>query len=322
MSSTTSTRGSAERWGPLWGSEPRDWAANEDQQRPTYEEAIRQVGIEEGSSVLDIGCGSGVFLRLAADRGAHVSGLDASEALIEVAHERVPEADLRVGEMEALPFADDTFDLVTGFNSFFFAADMTAALREAGRVAKPGAAVVIQVWGRPERNDLEAAKEVMRPFLPAPPPDAPTPPPLWSPGVLEQLATEALTPERAFDTQVGVRVSGRRGAGPRPARSGGPRPARRRTAWRARGGDPRGARAVPHFQRRLRPRERVPLPRRAGLTHRVSLAGMPRGQTPGHGRRRRGRLVARSGRLGATLRARARTTGARARGRSPGGGGA
>jgi SAM-dependent methyltransferase len=201
MSSTTSTRGSAERWGPLWGSEPRDWAANEDQQRPTYEEAIRQVGIEEGSSVLDIGCGSGVFLRLAADRGAHVSGLDASEALIEVAHERVPEADLRVGEMEALPFADDTFDLVTGFNSFFFAADMTAALREAGRVAKPGAAVVIQVWGRPEKNDLEAAKEVMRPFLPAPPPDAPQPPPLWSPGVLERLATEAgLTPERAFDT--------------------------------------------------------------------------------------------------------------------------
>jgi SAM-dependent methyltransferase len=150
------------------------------------------VGIEEGWSVLDIGCGSGVFLRLAADRGAHVSGLDASEALIEVARERVPEADLRVGEMEALPFGDDTFDLVT------------AALREAGRVAKPGkpgAAVVIQVWGRPEKNDLEAAKEVMRPFLPAPPPDAPTPPPFWSPGVLEQLATEAgLTPERAFET--------------------------------------------------------------------------------------------------------------------------
>ena len=186
MSSTTPTRGSAERWGPLWGSEPRAWAA-----------------------VLDIGCGSGVFLRLAADRGAHVFGLDASEALIEVARERVPEADLRVGEMEALPLGDDTFDLVTGFNSFFFAADMTAALREAGRVAKPGAAVVIQVWGRPEKNDLEAAKVVMRPFLPAPPPGSPQPPALWSPGVLQQIATDAgLMPERTFDTswayQIGV----------------------------------------------------------------------------------------------------------------------
>jgi len=49
--------------------------------------------------------------------------------------------------MEDLPWEDDTFDLVTGFNSFFFATDMIAALREAGRVARPGAPVVIQVWG-------------------------------------------------------------------------------------------------------------------------------------------------------------------------------
>jgi len=44
-----------------------------------------------------------------------------------------------------LLYEDDTYDLVTGFNSFFFANDMVAALREAGRVAKPGAPVVIQV---------------------------------------------------------------------------------------------------------------------------------------------------------------------------------
>ncbi|HWB56340.1 MAG TPA: class I SAM-dependent methyltransferase [Gaiellaceae bacterium] len=202
MPSTTSMTGSAERWGPLWGSEARDWAANEDQQRPTYEEAIRQVGVEDGASVLDIGCGSGVFLRLAADRGARAYGLDASEALIEIARERVPDGDLRVGDMEALPWADDTFDFVTGFNSFFFADDMTAALREAGRVAKPGAPVVVQVWGRPEKNDLEAAKPVFRVYLPAPPPGSPPPHSnLAEPGVLERIvATAGLTPERTFDT--------------------------------------------------------------------------------------------------------------------------
>jgi SAM-dependent methyltransferase len=103
--------------------------------------------------------------------------------------------------MEALPYADDSFDLVTGFNSFFFAADLVAALREAGRVAKPGAPVVIQVWGRPERCDLEAQKQVARRYLPPPPPDAPPPPKLWEPGVLEELASEAgLTPESTFDT--------------------------------------------------------------------------------------------------------------------------
>ena len=63
----------------------------------------------------------------------------------------MPDADLRVGDMEALPYDDDTFDLVTGFNSFFFANDIVAAVREAGRVAKPGAPVVIQVWGAHER---------------------------------------------------------------------------------------------------------------------------------------------------------------------------
>jgi ubiquinone/menaquinone biosynthesis C-methylase UbiE len=89
--------------------------------------------------VLDIGCGAGAFLRLLADRGVEAFGLDASDVLIGLARSRLPEADLRVGEMEVLPYDDDTFDLVTGFNSFFFANDMVAALREAGRVARPGA---------------------------------------------------------------------------------------------------------------------------------------------------------------------------------------
>ena len=199
--STKTTPGSAAKWGPLWGARPRAWAEDEDQQVPTYEEAIRRVGVSPGQRVLDIGCGTGVFLRLAADRGAVPSGLDASEALLAIARERVPDADLQVGEMEQLPYEDDSFDLVTGFNSFFFAADLVAALREAGRVAKPGAPVVIQVWGPPERCDLEAMKQVARPYAPPPPPDAPPPPKLWEAGVLESLASEAgLTPETTFDT--------------------------------------------------------------------------------------------------------------------------
>ena len=198
---STATTGTAERWGPLWGARPDDWAANEEQQRPTYEEAIRQVGSSPGERVLEVGCGSGVFLRLAADRGAQVTGLDASEALLAIARQRVPEADLTVGDLQLLPYEDETFDLVAGFNSFFFAADIVAALREAGRVAKPGAPVLIQVWGLPDHCDLEAMKHAVAPFLPPPDPDAPRGSALWKEGVLELLATEAgLTPERAFDT--------------------------------------------------------------------------------------------------------------------------
>jgi SAM-dependent methyltransferase len=151
-------------------------------------------------AVLDVGCGSGVFLEGASDRGAQTFGLDASEELIALARERVPEADLRVGDMQVLPYEDDRFDLVCGFNAFFFAADMVRALREARRVAKPGAPVVIQVWGRPERCDLTAMKQAVFPLGAPPLPDAAPPPPLWKPGVLEGIASEAgLAPQSAFD---------------------------------------------------------------------------------------------------------------------------
>jgi hypothetical protein len=66
----TPQAGSAARWGPLWGARPDGWAASEEQQTPTYEEAIRHVGIAAGQRVLEVACGTGVFLRLAADRGA------------------------------------------------------------------------------------------------------------------------------------------------------------------------------------------------------------------------------------------------------------
>jgi len=67
-------------------------------------------------------------------------------------------------EAQQVPtYADDSFDAVCGFNAFYFADDMVAALREAGRVAKPGAPVVIQVWGRPEAFGLRHMKDTSSP---------------------------------------------------------------------------------------------------------------------------------------------------------------
>ncbi len=185
---------SARHWGALWGHMPRAWARNEEQQTPVYERVLRHVGLRAGDQVLDAGCGTGVFLRLCADRGANVSGLDASEGLLEVARERVPEADLRLGDLQTLPYATDTFDLVTGFTSFFFADDMVEALREAGRVARPGAPVVIEVFGRPEYCDLEAMKAAVATFRGE---DHRS---YWRPGIAEELAVQAgLTLDHAFD---------------------------------------------------------------------------------------------------------------------------
>lgn len=180
----TQPAGSAKRWGALWSARAQDWATIEEQQLPTYQEAIRRAGIRAGQHVLEVACGTGVFLREVADLDAHAVGIDASAALLELARARVPEAELRQGDMQSLPFADAAFDVVAGFNAFFFADDMVAALREAGRVAKPGAPIVIQVWGDPDQCSLEAMKAAV--FG-----DRGEAPPFWRPGALEELAQAA-----------------------------------------------------------------------------------------------------------------------------------
>src|SRR5687767_1805369 len=86
---STAVTGSAERWGPLWGTRPVDWALSEDQQVPTYEDALNRVRLQPGQRVLDIGCGVGSFLRLVAAGGARPFGVDASEALLDVARQRL-----------------------------------------------------------------------------------------------------------------------------------------------------------------------------------------------------------------------------------------
>ena len=140
---------------------------------------------------------------------------------------------------------------------------MVAALREAGRVAKPGAPVVIQVWGAHERCDLEAMKEIARPFLPPRPADAPPDPDLSQPGALEALATQAgLARERVRTTWASNTPTPRRSAARSslpPVSPSSPAP----NASSDQGRDRRRPRTLPRRRRQLPARERVPLPDRA-----------------------------------------------------------
>lgn len=145
MAAPTSTARSAERWGPLWGARPRDWAGIEDQQRPTYEEAIRRAGIAAGQRVLDIGCGTGTLAvlikRLYPD--VEVAGLDPDPKALARARRKTGRAHISVrfdqGFSDSLPYPEASFDRV--FSSFMFhhlpAAEKEQTLREARRVLKP-----------------------------------------------------------------------------------------------------------------------------------------------------------------------------------------
>ncbi len=191
--------GSAEVQGKLWGPGARDWSElNEPCCMPFYEAVLDAIAVGPGMVMLDAGCGGGFALQLAAKRGATVTGFDACAPLLSIARERVPGADIRQGDLESLPFAEDAFDAITAFNSVQYASDPVAALRELRRVAKPGAPVGILTWGAPERCESRVILAAIGGLLPPPPPGAEGPFALSVPGKLEELATVAgLAPERA-----------------------------------------------------------------------------------------------------------------------------
>ena len=91
--------------------------------RSLFDAILEATGVGPGTAMLDVGCGAGLMCQLAAARGASVSGFDAAEPMIAVARSRVPGGDFRIGDMESLPFADNSFDIVTGVNSFQYAAN-------------------------------------------------------------------------------------------------------------------------------------------------------------------------------------------------------
>lgn len=105
----------------------------------------RRLGPLEGRAVLDIACGTGDWLALLASCGARVHGIDLSARAIEIAHMRLPGADLRECVAEHLPFDDARFDVVTCLGSLEHFLDQPRALAEMRRVARPGARVLILV---------------------------------------------------------------------------------------------------------------------------------------------------------------------------------
>jgi len=185
--------------GRLWGARARDWAdIQEGMAKPAYEAVLERTSVNADTRYLDVGCGSGMAAQLAAVRGARVSGIDAAEALLTIARSRVPRGDFHQGDIEGLPFPDQMFDVVSGFNSFQYAAHPIAALAEAQRVTKPGGTVVIMTWGDPDGMEAASLIAALRPLMP--PPGAPGPFALSDENALRKFAADAkLTPVAVFD---------------------------------------------------------------------------------------------------------------------------
>lgn len=107
-------------------------------------------GAPSGARVLEVGCGPGhLSIRLARRYGLEVTGVDLDPAMIERARancHRAGAADLatfRVGDVAAMPFNDESVDLVVSTLSMHHWADPAAAMAEVGRVLRPGGRALI-----------------------------------------------------------------------------------------------------------------------------------------------------------------------------------
>lgn len=96
-----------------------------------------------GARLLDLGCGTGHHLAWARARGYAVAGTDGSEAMLAEARRLNPEADLRTAPADAVPFADESFDVLLCIEVLRYLPDVAPCVREMARVLRPGGVALV-----------------------------------------------------------------------------------------------------------------------------------------------------------------------------------
>jgi SAM-dependent methyltransferase len=159
-----------------WGSGGRNYDRISHSIADAIEHAVARLAPHSGERVLDVATGTGWAARLAAARGATVDGLDLHADLIDAAKALAAEAKLRigfqVGDAEALPFADASFDAAISTFGVMFCARPEIAAAELARVTKKGGRLALTTWA--VDGTLAGVFKTMKPYMAAP---AGTPPP-------------------------------------------------------------------------------------------------------------------------------------------------
>lgn len=176
--------------GKLWSTAPAHWVKYvEPTFIPMYQKVLNGITLDEEKMLLDAGCGSGLFLSMAAATGVELHGIDAAPGLLSISKQRVPGATLLIEDLEALPYIDGTFDVVTGFNAFQYAGSFESALAEARRVVKRHGKVAIGIWGKEEDCEAGAVLAAIASLLPSPPSGTPGPFALSEEGKIETVCS-------------------------------------------------------------------------------------------------------------------------------------
>lgn len=129
-----------------------------------------------GARILDVATGTGWTARRLAERGMNVTGVDFAPDMLATAEKLAGARNLDIafdlGDAEALPYADASFDAVISTFGVMFVQRPEDAAAELARVCKPGGRIALATW-TPDGNVFEMFK-IMKAYMPAP--DG-TPPP-------------------------------------------------------------------------------------------------------------------------------------------------
>ncbi len=105
-------------------------------------------GFVRGGRLLDLGCGTGLFVGRYLEHGGNATGLDISRGMIEKASARCPKSNFILGTADVLPFQDCSFDAVSSILSFSYFKQPETTLSEIYRVLAPGGSVAVCTLGR------------------------------------------------------------------------------------------------------------------------------------------------------------------------------
>ena len=104
--------------------------------------------IPKGGFLLDLGCGTGLFVQRYVDDGGQAVGLDISPGMVRHGRQRCPGSGFCVGTADVLPFKDATFDALASLLAFSYVPDPEGMLRECFRVLKPGGRIAVCTLSR------------------------------------------------------------------------------------------------------------------------------------------------------------------------------
>ena len=163
--------------GATWGSAGRHYDKISETIADAIEHTVVRVAPRARESFLDIATGTGWAARRIRAHGANVVGIDIGAGVIEAARELSPDVEFHVGDAEALPFDDASFDGVVSTFGVMFVARPEDAAREMARVCRKGGRLGLVTWLA--GDTLEGLFKVMRPYMPPPSGNPPPSPFEW-----------------------------------------------------------------------------------------------------------------------------------------------